>query len=141
AMSPDNKHAILGAGFGGNIYEIDTTNLADYTEETLIANISHYTGAYLDSARLILDVGSFGEASELHLLELNATKSLRHPVVTKSAKYAVDEKAQVVQKPAGSYSANLQVLEIGLGSHWILSMDANTAELRSFRDEDLIDAF
>ncbi len=141
AMSPDNKHAMLGAGFGGNLYEIDTDNFADYTEETLIANISHFTGAYMGGSILLLDVGSFGEASELHMLDLNATKSLGRPVVSKSAKYALDEKAQVVQKPAGSYSANLFVSEVGLGSQRILSMDANTGELRSFRSEDVLEAF
>lgn len=133
-MAPDGRHALLGAGFSGNLYLVDTENPADFSEEAIVANVPHYAAVYLSDTLVLIDAGVFGEPSELRMLDLAAGKASPVPVVAKSARY----KNQVVQKPEGSYSASL-----ALDARYdiVYAMDANTNELRYFSTSELTAAF
>jgi hypothetical protein len=133
-MAPDGQHALLGAGFSGNLYLLDTESPSDFTESAIIANVPHYSAVFLSESLVLIDAGLFGQPSELRMLDLEATKSAPLPVVTKSARY----KNQVVEKPEGSYSASLALdkrYEI------VYAMDGNTNELRYFTVAELVAAF
>lgn len=133
-LSPDGKHALLGAGFSGNLYLFDTENPADFAEATIVANVPHYAAIYLTETLVLIDAGVFGQPSELTMLDLSGAKGLPKPVVSKSDRY----KNLVVQKPEGSYSASL-ALDARYGI--VYAMDANTNELRYFTVDELVSAF
>ncbi|MGC9055099.1 MAG: immunoglobulin domain-containing protein, partial [Candidatus Hydrogenedens sp.] len=135
AISPDEKKAILGQGYLGDIYLLDLTNPQNFTPLSIIANISHYYGIYLTSDLLLLDVTkSDFSGSEIHILPLNEkNENISHFVLMKPKSLNKD---MVIDKPPFAYSATL-----AKDDTWVYIMDGNAREIRKFSISSLVNAY
>jgi hypothetical protein len=138
ALSPDWQRLVLGAGFSGNLYELDPANPQDFGPGSTVAVQPHFSGDFLNNTLLLLDAGKPDfSGSELVVIDLGGSKRTSSPVVRKSAKYAL-AKELAVEKPPFSYSTNVYVDRLNQRAY---AMDGNTRELRVFDVAALITAF
>lgn len=135
AVSPNERKAILGQGFLGDLYLLDLTNPRNFTPASIIANISHYYGIYLTSDLLLLDVTkSDFSGSEIHILPLNTKSENTSQFVLSKPK--LPNKDRVIDKPPFAYSATL-----AKDNNWVYITDGNVREIRRFSISSLINAF
>lgn len=136
ALTPNGQTVYLGEGFGGRIYRVRVADLHAAPSATVVANESHFAGAMLTDALLLIDAGKADfTGSELRTVDLSGAKSA--PVTVLRLPVPADTKARVVDKPPFSYSSALHVdRERGL----VYVMDGNTRELRHFAVTALIAA-
>ncbi|MEP7357949.1 MAG: lipoate--protein ligase family protein, partial [Anaerolineales bacterium] len=85
----------------------DTDAPADYTAASIVTNIpGHFSGAFLNSHLVLLDVGDFS-GSQLVIFDLdaakNSAKALPHAAIVKGPEYHKTNKDIVVDKPASAY--------------------------------------
>lgn len=137
AIAPDGHTAVLGAGFMGDLYRFDAYAPEDFTPASVIGNIAHFSGVFLNNTLLLIDAGKADwSGSELVIFDLEGVKSLPLPVVRKPS-WPID-KQQVVEKPLGSYSCAMTVDPV---QGVVYVMDGNLRELRAFSVAALIEAY
>ncbi|HOQ32988.1 MAG TPA: hypothetical protein PLA12_10810 [Candidatus Hydrogenedens sp.] len=135
AISPDEKKAILGQGYLGDLYLLDLTNPQNFTPASIIANISHYYGIYLTSDLLLLDITKPDfSGSEIHILPINTKNVSTTQFVLSKPKSP--SKDMVIDKPPFAYSATL-----AKDGNWVYITDGNTREIRKFSVSSLINAY
>lgn len=141
ALSPDGSFLVLGEGYGGNLYKIDIDQPENYTESSILLNISHYDGIFLTQNLLLLDIGRPDwSGTDLVVVDISGTKSFDNEpiaVVTKSSAASTD-KDVIVEKPLFSYSASLALDPI---ADIVYAFDGNAQELRYFSRQALVDAY
>lgn len=136
ALAPDGRTALLGAGFSGDLYLVDTADPRDFTPDAIAANAPHYAGVFLTAEFVLIDAGlpDFS-GSELTLLRLGGGKEAPRSVVRRSAK---QDNVPVANKPPFAYSATLAVDRANGG---VYAMDGNSRDLRRFDGNAIITAF
>ena len=72
AVSPDGHTALLGAGYSGKLYILDTRAPVNYSPGSEVASVTHYSGVYLTQNLVLLDrlTDDFA-TSELVVLDLS----------------------------------------------------------------------
>ena len=137
-VAPDGHTAYLGAGFRTELYTLDLNAPVDFVSGTELTVPEHYAGEFLSPDLLVLDrFKNDFSAAELVVVDVSAKKSA--PIVRSVLTLpGPPTKQQVLEKPAGSFSALLTADPTGT---LLYVMDANTRELRTFAIADLINAF
>ncbi len=84
AVSPDGHHVLLGAGYSGKLYVLDTDAPTDYNPGSEVATVTHYYGAYLNESLVLLDRATDDSTtSELVVLDLSSPSPTHRRVMLK----------------------------------------------------------
>lgn len=84
AVSPDGHHVLLGAGYSGKLYVLDTNAPADYSPGSEVATVTHYYGVCLTESLVLLDRATDDNTtSELVVLDLSSPSPTHRRVMSK----------------------------------------------------------
>jgi len=140
-ISPSGDTALLGQGFGdgvnANVYVLDLNAPADFNPGDEIQIQNHFSGVFLNDNLVAFDRGDFGFPAEIIVLELFPARHARSATVSvMQLPPPPAGRTQVVEKPAGSFSASLAVYN-GL----LYVADSGNGQYKSFAVPDVINAF
>ncbi len=99
AVAPDGHTLVLGAGYSGKVYVVDSDAPLSYTPGSEVATIPHYSGTYLTQTKVLLDCGVYPYA-ELGILDL--TTGIYRAVMYKPSTADIDASP-------GSFAASAHV--------------------------------
>jgi len=140
AVAPDGHTVLLGAGYSGKLYLLDTEYPEDYIPGSEVATVTHYTGVFLTQDLVLLDSlkGDYS-TDELAIVDVSAPMPTAVGVMDKppagdlnpggfaaSAQVAVDASRTVLYTMSQVYDAGYMLV---------------SNELKGVLVSDLLDAY
>lgn len=134
--------ALLGQGYGdgtnANLYVIDLTSPTDFVSGQEIVVASHFSGVFLSPTLVAFDRGDFGFPAEIIVLDIGAFASRSTPRVMSVLQMPAPpaNRANIITKPGGSFSASLAV-----NGGLLYVADSGNGQYKTFAVADVINAF